>query len=275
MDGAHRPYRAPPPPDPREERDVQEFAALRSALRTMAAELEEGRRQAVQSARLRSWTEMARRVAHELKNPLTPMRMAAATVARLDAPGAAAAGEVLLEEIARLDEMARTFAQFGRMPEEPPSEVDVEELARGLVEEHRGMGVQLHLEADADLPRIQAHHEALRRALRNVLLNAVEAAGEGGEVWVRLESEGEGVAVEVRDSGPGIPPDALERIWEPDFTTKRRGTGLGLPIVRQTVETAHGGRVEARNHPEGGALFRLVLPREIPVRESSGAPEPK
>jgi len=129
-----------PPPGPRDGRGVQEFAALRSALRTMADDLEAGRREAIQAAKLRSWTDMARKVAHELKNPLAPMRMAASTVSRLDLEAAREAGEVLLEEIGRLDEMARTFSQFGRMPEGPPSDVDLVELLEGLIQQHQGMG---------------------------------------------------------------------------------------------------------------------------------------
>ncbi|RMH22635.1 MAG: HAMP domain-containing protein, partial [Gemmatimonadetes bacterium] len=96
--------------------DVREFAALEDALRRMAGELSAARSREVEAARLRSWTEMARRVAHELKNPLTPMRMAAATVARAADPALAEAGRVLVDEVARLDEMARSFSQFGRMP---------------------------------------------------------------------------------------------------------------------------------------------------------------
>ena len=256
-----------PPPTSRGHRGVQEFALLRDALRKMASELEEGREEAIQAAKLRSWTEMGRRVAHELKNPLTPMRMAAATVSRMEGKAAREAGAVLLEEIARLDDLARTFSQFGRMPEGPPSEVDVVELLEGLIRQHQaegdqggGPGTLLRLKAPTDLPLVHGHYEALVRTFRNLLLNALDAAGPQGTVDVGVEEDQDGLRIEIRDSGPGIPGDDLDRIWEPDFSTKSRGTGLGLPMVLQTIEIHHG-RVEGKNHPEGGAVFSVELPR--------------
>ncbi len=250
-----------PPPGPADTRGVKEFTQLRKALRDMADELEEGRRQAVQSAKLRSWTEMARRVAHELKNPLTPMRLAAATLRRLEGPGVREAGTVLMEEIERLDEMARTFSQFGRMPEAPPAEVDMVELLRALVDQHRSAGVEIRLSAPPDLPLVMGHYDALQRSFRNLLLNALQAAGERGEVEVELSAGDDCLLVAVRDTGPGIPEENLERIWDPDFTTRSRGTGLGLAMVRQTIDL-HQGRVTARNRSGGGAVFLVELPME-------------
>lgn len=252
-----------PPLGPKEARGVEEFALLRGALRSMAEELEEGREQAIQSAKLRSWTEMARRVAHELKNPLTPMKMAASRIQLLDDPKAQEAGAVLMEEIGRLDQMARTFSQFGRMPEGPPSQVDLAELMGDLCRQHEGQGVQCQLHTEADLPLIMGHYEALVRTFRNLLLNALDASGEGGVVRVEVSGTVEGVQITIHDSGPGIPPEQLEKIWEPDFTTKHQGTGLGLPMVRQTLRH-HNGRVEGRNHPEGGAVFLVELTTDGP-----------
>jgi signal transduction histidine kinase len=255
-----------PSPGRRGHRGVEEFALLRGALREMADELEKGRREAIQSAKLRSWTEMGRRVAHELKNPLTPMRIAATSVSRLEEEKAQEAGAVLLEEIARLDEMARTFSQFGRMPEGPPSEVDLTELLQGLVQQHDvtlpgdpSRASRIQFRSAPNLPLVQGHYEALLRSFRNLLLNALDAAGSGGEVHVSVEEVSGGVRVEIRDSGPGIPPEDLDRIWEPEFTTKSRGTGLGLPLVRQTIRI-HNGEVRGRNHPHGGAVFVVEIP---------------
>lgn len=248
-----------PPPGPSETRGVQEFATLRRALRTMAQDLEEGRKEAIQAAKLRSWTDMARKVAHELKNPLAPMRMAALTVNGMESPTAREAGAVLLEEIARLDEMARNFSQFGKMPEGPPSEVDLVELLQLLVRQHEGVGPVLIFQPLGELPMITAHYEALLRCFRNLLMNAIDAAGDGGEVTVRAWLDGGDVKVEIHDTGPGLPAEHLDDIWEPEYTTKNRGTGLGLPMVRQTI-SAHRGRVEGRNSPEGGAVFLVELP---------------
>lgn len=248
-----------PPPGPAETRGVQEFTVLRRALRTMADDLEKGRLEAVQAAKLRSWTDMARRVAHELKNPLAPMRMAATHVARMEGAVAKQASEVLLEEIERLDELARTFSQFGRMPEGPPSEIDVEELLQVLLQQHDEVGPTLTCSFEADTPLIVGHYDALLRSFRNLLLNAIDAAGDDGTIQILGRSHGGHLQVEIRDSGPGIPPDHIEEIWDPDFTTKNQGTGLGLAMVRQTI-LAHQGLIEARNNPDGGAVFVVRLP---------------
>lgn len=286
-----------PLPDPEEvsPADVREFEHLREALRSMADELEEGRRRAVESARLRSWTEMARSVAHELKNPLGPMRMAAGTVAMMDEPGAAEAGQVLMEEIDRLDDMARSFSRLGRMPEGPMSEVDLSELLDEVVAPYRQDPtdpVSIEVDVDPSLPHMRAWYDSLVRILQNLVGNAHEAASAApdGERWVRISARlagtpdekhsgptgrtGRGpepgtprvgrdgwVEMVVRDSGEGIPPAQMASIWEPDFTTKARGTGLGLTLVRQAVE-AHGGTVRVRNAEgdDAGAEFRVTLP---------------
>lgn len=258
-----------PPPAPDEARELVEIRTLRTSLRQMADELEEGRRQAVDAARLRSWTDLARRVAHELKNPLTPMRMAAATLAGDPDPRRAQAATVLEEEIARLDAMARTFAQYGRMPEGPRSDVDVGELLAALARQHATP--DLAIRVDAEPAVVHAHYDALERAFRNLVVNAVEAAdGAPGRVEVTVRSTDRFVDVELRDHGPGIPPELLGTVWNPDVTTKRRGTGLGLAMVRQTIHH-HDGTVEAANAPEGGAVFRVRLPAR-PVSDPSKPP---
>jgi signal transduction histidine kinase len=248
-----------PPKGPTDTGGVEEFSVLRDSLRTMARDLEEGRRQTIQAEKLRSWTEMARRVSHELKNPLTPMRMAADNVSRLEGRTAQEASAVLREEIGRLDEMARTFSQFGKMPESPPSDVDLVELLRSLVDQHDEAGASLELISTPNLPLIRGHYDALLRSFRNLLLNAMEAAGSGGLVELRVFQETDGLHVEIRDNGEGIPEANMDQIWEPDFTTKSRGTGLGLPMVQQTI-AIHNGTVDGRNHPDGGAVFSVELP---------------
>jgi two-component system nitrogen regulation sensor histidine kinase NtrY len=252
--------RGEPLPAPSEdETPVEELATLRDALRRMAEQLEEGRRRTIENARMRSWTDLARKVAHEIKNPLTPMRMAAVTLTRGREGPEAEAGRILREEIDRLDELARTFSQYGRMPEGPRSRVDLGELLTSLSTQHASDAtpVEVHLREHVE---VDAHYDALERALRNLIVNAVEAqeAG-GGQVDVTLEAQPEEAVVRVEDRGSGIPPELLEDIWNPDVTTKRHGTGLGLAMVRQTV-AHHGGTVRAGNRPGGGATFEVRLP---------------
>ncbi|MDB4951178.1 MAG: putative two-component histidine kinase [Gemmatimonadetes bacterium] len=256
-----------PPPSPREEEETGEFGVLREAFRGMAAELETSRERELEAERTRTWIGMARRVAHELKNPLTPMRLAIRTLERSEPRDEAEreAREVIMAESGRLEELARAFAQFGRLPEGPASEIDLRELLDYLLRTHLPPGVAPRLRAPVDLPPVRGHYDALSRAFANLLLNAADAVGGGGEgapggaVSVVMRVRDGAVEVRVLDSGPGIPAENLERIWEPDFTTKARGTGLGLALVKQTVQ-AHGGRVGARNRPEGGAEFRVLLP---------------
>ena len=253
-----------PPPSPGEGREMQEIATLRSALRRMADELAEGRRRAVEAARIRSWSTLARSVAHELKNPLTPMRMAAATLGRNREGPEAEAAAILQEEIDRLDEMARTFSQYGRVPEGPRSRVGLRELLDGLARQHDSPEVPVRVSGEE--LEVTAHHGALERAVRNLVVNAVEAQEGGGEdqepeVDLSVAREDGWAAIRVADRGPGIPDGLLDEIWNPDVTTKRKGTGLGLALVRQAVEY-HGGTVSADTRPGGGAVFTLRLPTD-------------
>jgi two-component system nitrogen regulation sensor histidine kinase NtrY len=250
---------------------ADEFAVLRDAFRRMAAELEVSRERELEAERARTWVGMARRVAHELKNPLTPMRFALHTLRRsADRPDAREALEVLEAESARLEELARTFAQLGRMPDGPPSEVDVREMLDYLLRTHLPPQVEHDLRAPDALPCVTGHHDALSRAFANLLLNAGEVVAQagGGSVTVEVREADGQVEVRVLDDGPGIAPEHVARVWEPDFTTKTRGTGLGLALVRQTVQ-AHGGRVWARNRPGGGAEFGVALPASAAVPQEA------
>ncbi len=238
-----------------------EFSVLRDAFRRMAEDLSASRARELEAERTRTWMAMARNVAHELKNPLTPIRFAVHALRRgATGPAAREALDVLAEESARLEELARSFAQFGRLPEGPPSSVDLDELLGGLLRWHLPPSVTPRVLLPEDLPPVHGHADALGRAFANLLLNAVEAVSEhSGEVRVAARVVGESVEVCIADTGPGIPLEHLGRIWEPDFSTKTRGTGLGLALVRQTV-LAHGGSCEAGNRDGGGAEFRITLP---------------
>ncbi|MBW3533682.1 MAG: HAMP domain-containing histidine kinase [Gemmatimonadetes bacterium] len=258
-----------PATDPRPS-SAGELEQLRGALRTMAADLETGRRREVEAARLRTWTEMARRLAHEIKNPLTPMRMAAAGLARREDPAVSGAAAVLMEEIDRLDDMARGFAQLGGMPQGPPSEVDLEELARSVAATWRDAPVAVSVRSEGPVPRVLGHYELLARAVRNLVVNAVEAQQGTGEVEVVVGADGDGGKVSVLDRGPGVPEELRQEVWMPHVTTKSRGTGLGLALVRQAA-TAHGGRAEVEARPGGGSRFTLALPAEPRPGDASGA----
>ena len=253
--------RSEPLPEGPPRKGAPEFEVLRTRMREMSRELEQGRKRAIEAERAEAFRETARQVAHELKNPLTPIRFAVERLRREAPPELAESVEVLAIESRRLEEMAKSFAQFGRLPEGPRALVDVAELARYTARATVPGEVKLTLDVQDGLPMIEGHHDALSRALSNVLINAVEACQRGGSITVRVARDGTngaGVVVAVRDTGCGMPPERLARIWEPYVTFKQGGTGLGLAIARQTID-AHGGQVQADSAPGKGTEIRFFL----------------
>jgi len=229
----------------------------------MAAEIEEGRRKAIETERLQAFRESARRVAHELKNPLTPIRFAIEKLKRESPYDMSETIQVLATESQRLERMAASFAQFGRLPEGPASEIDLAELARYAARSTIPESMKLRLEVDDGVPPVLADHAAVAGALSNVLLNAVDASKPGGTIRVQVKLAAirgsSAVRVSVADEGHGIPPEEIDRIWEPYFTHKAAGTGLGLAIARQAI-WAHNGTVEARSTLEEGTEIAFTLP---------------
>lgn len=244
-------------------RGAPEFQVLRERMRVMADELELGRARALEAERAAALRESARQVAHELKNPLTPIRFAVARLRRDVPVELSETVDVLAIESQRLEEMAKSFAQFGRLPEGPRAEVDVGELVRYTARATIPPGMDVNVDVAADVPMIHGHHDALARALSNVMLNAVDACRAGGGVGVKVRRAAIGgrdsVEVAVSDTGCGIPRDQLARIWDPYVTSKPGGTGLGLAIARQTV-LAHSGQVAADSSVGNGTEIRFVLP---------------
>ena len=252
-----------------ESRGAPEFALLRDGMRQMAHDLDAGRRAALEAERLTAFRESARQMAHEIKNPLTPIRFAVDRLKRSVPPELSDTVEVLQVESARLEAMARSFAQFGRLPEGPLAEIDLGELVQTTARTTVPEQVWFRLQAEEPLPLLRGYYDALSRAVANVLLNAVEACQQGGAIDARVvRLGGNELMLAVHDTGSGIPTNRVATIWEPYVTLKAGGTGLGLAIVKQTVE-AHGGRVEAQSSPEAGTEIRLIFPVTPPVLGTS------
>ena len=255
------------------QRGAPEFEVLRSGMRSMAAELERGRQRALEAERANAFRESARRFAHELKNPLTPIRFAVDRLRRSAPPELRDTVEVLAEEASRLEVMARSFAQFGRLPDGQAAEVDMPELVAKIAHATIPNHFAVTLELADGLPLVIGYHEPLVRAVTNVMVNAVEACGADGKIIVRVvrdEIRGQpAVCVAVRDNGAGIAPAALEHIFDPYVTTKPGGTGLGLAIARQTI-AAHDGIVEAESTVGTGTEIRFRLPTNGTVGVPSG-----
>jgi two-component system, NtrC family, nitrogen regulation sensor histidine kinase NtrY len=247
----------PLPPD-RPPRGAPEFAALRTALREMAETLERGRSQALEAERLRAFRETARRVAHEMRNPLTPIRLAVAQLARTPAPSTREAVDVLTAETERLEHLAREFTEFGRLPEGPAAPVDLCELLEELVRSSVPPAMTTKLTLDRETPVLQGHYDPLRRAFANIIRNAVEACGGEGELEIFAAPVAEGARITIRDHGPGIPPELEDRIFDPYFTGKEGGTGLGLALAKQTIEL-HRGTIAVERTRGGGATFVVRL----------------
>ncbi|MEO7363673.1 MAG: HAMP domain-containing sensor histidine kinase [Gemmatimonadaceae bacterium] len=244
-------------------RGAPEFEVLRSGMRSMAAELERGRQRELETERASAFRESARRFAHELKNPLTPIRFAVDRLRRTAPPELHDTVEVLAEEAARLESMARSFAQFGRLPDGPAAEIDIGDLVTRVAHNTVPESAALTLEVEDELPLVVGYYESLVRAVTNVLLNALEACRENAVLGVRVSRDRvgatDGVCIAIRDNGPGIPANALAKIFDPYVTTKPGGTGLGLAIVRQTI-AAHSGLVEAESAVGVGSEIRFRLP---------------
>jgi signal transduction histidine kinase len=236
-----------------------EFAALRTALRDMAASVQQARRAELESERLRAFREVARRVAHEMKNPLTPIRFAVSSLARTAARDQEEALEVLRAESVRLEQLAREFANLGRLPEGPPAPVDLGELMQELIRTSLPPEVVANVSVGPATPHIVGHYDSLRRAFSNVLRNAVEAMDGRGRIEATVRQWEGGVRLSISDQGPGIVEEKRSRIFEPYFTEKTDGTGLGLAIVKQAIDL-HRGTIEVMETPGGGATFVIWLP---------------
>ncbi|HEX9937582.1 MAG TPA: ATP-binding protein [Longimicrobium sp.] len=270
---------------PRELTEEREVDGRVVRLRLRRLPVEEGARGAVlvledvtaeiRSARVLAWGEMARQVAHEIKNPLTPIKLSVQHVRRAWSDGRDDFGTILdrnveavLREIDRLGEIARAFSRFGTPAEsaEPPEPLDVRRVAEDTLALYRGGddGIAYLLEVEEGTPRALAREGELREVLVNLLENARGALnGEGGEVRMVAGPAGGGawVRLDVADTGEGIAPELLPRIFEPRFSTRTSGTGLGLAIVRRMVES-WGAEITVDSTPGRGTTVHLRLRAE-------------
>jgi two-component system nitrogen regulation sensor histidine kinase NtrY len=254
-----------------------EIADLTQSFNKMLWDLQESQRRIVYLETIAAWQEIARRLAHEIKNPLTPILLAMQQVHNKYAGEDPAyrqtldqALEVVTEEVASLRALVSEFSEFAKLPSVNLQPGDLgaflEEVARGEAAE--GLPVTLtrpQLPVAADFDRM-----LLRRAVTNLLKNAREAMAETGAAGapeLALFREGEHAVLEVADRGPGVPDESKSRVFDPYYTTKHDGTGLGLAIVKKIV-LDHGGSITVADRTGGGAVFRIVLPLR-PDKEAS------
>ena len=238
----------------------------------------------LQAQREAAWGEVARRLAHEIKNPLTPIRLSAERMRHKllpamnekDALILDRGTETIVQQVEAMKEMVNAFTEYARAPRFEMASLDLNKLATEVTDLYRaqlaGRGVRLEVALEPSLAAIVGDPGRMRQLLNNLLTNSVEAleGHPGGEIRVttRLRSrDGEDFAeLAVEDNGPGFQRDLIGQVFDPYVTTKARGTGLGLAIVRKIVEE-HGGRIEADNRAEGGARVRIDLPLNESARK--------
>jgi two-component system nitrogen regulation sensor histidine kinase NtrY len=246
-----------------------EFGELFASFNRMARRLQRARARELHTARVLAWGQMARQVAHEIKNPLTPIKLAVQHVQRVFKDRRPDFEEVLdtnakeiLAEIERLSEIARVFSRYGAPAEAagPLEAVNVPVVVREALTLYMAgdEDIEYRLEVDAPPPAM-ARASELKEVVLNLLENARLAVEGFGSVGVRVRGRDGGVVVSVQDDGEGIPRDQLARIFEPHFSTRSSGTGLGLAIVRRLVE-GWGGAIEADSEPGVGTTIRLWIP---------------
>jgi two-component system nitrogen regulation sensor histidine kinase NtrY len=218
--------------------------------------------------KLAAWSEVARRVAHEIKNPLTPIRLSAERMARRlkagdpDLPLAVERGtRVIVEEVDFLKSLVDEFSRFARLPQMRPEPTDLVALAHSAVRLFEGVheGVSVRVESLLPPEPVRVDPDQIKRALVNLIDNALAACGTSGEIAVRLSGRRGGITIEVADTGHGVPIRDRERLFLPDFTTKGRGTGLGLAIVSRIVAD-HNGTIRVEDNRPRGARFIIELP---------------
>ncbi len=223
----------------------------------------------LQAQRDAAWTEVARRLAHEIKNPLTPIQLSAerlqhklaAKLGLADADMLQRSTQTIVNQVSALKNMVEAFRQYARMPEPTRQELDFNDLVREVLMLYESLAGRLQVELAPDLPRIVGDSAQLRQVIHNLLQNAEDAlAGvENPRIVVRTQPLAGGLCVTISDNGSGFPHELMQRAFEPYVTTKPKGTGLGLVIVKKIIEE-HGGSVEIANVSPHGARVTLNFP---------------
>ncbi len=231
----------------------------------------------IDAERNAAWSEVARRLAHEIKNPLTPIQLSAERIAHklggrlqpADAEFLARATQTIVNQVAAMKSMVDAFAGYARMPRAQLEALDINALVHEVLALYDAKALGLQLNLDADLPSIAGDSTLLRQVIHNLLQNAQDAlAGHSSpcvEVSTRLNNKV--VSLTVADNGGGFPEHLMTRLFEPYATTKAKGTGLGLAIVKKIVEE-HQGKIQIENRKSGGAAISIALPVFAPAGES-------
>ena len=238
----------------------------------------------LQAQRDAAWGEVARRLAHEIKNPLTPIQLSAErlrrkymnTMSEDEVQVLDRATHTIVQQVEAMKEMVNAFSDYARAPDIDINVFNLDKLAHEVVDLYRAQasGIEIVLNTDPTLPDIEADMGRVRQMLHNLIRNSIEALENcdyKGRIEVRISKtevqETEVAEIVVEDNGPGFKTGSVSQVFDPYVTTKPKGTGLGLAIVKKLVEE-HGGTIEAENADGGGAVIRIQLPVNEAAREA-------
>ncbi|UCE08442.1 MAG: HAMP domain-containing protein, partial [bacterium] len=244
-----------------------EIKFLIESFNKMADDLKTSQEKLVQAERLAAWQGVARRVSHEIKNTLTPIQLSLRRLSNQLYPDNQSVTDKSLitiqEEVESLRRLAEEFTQFARMPQIKPQQEDLNEIILSLVTliEAEPHGMSIKMELDANLPSLELDREHIRRALHNLIKNSIEASKPGSTIFIetkKLIEKDRKAKIEIRDHGTGMEPELLSKIFEPYFTTKQRGMGLGLSIVKQIIED-HNGEIEIKSTFKKGTQVMIYF----------------
>ncbi|MDT8325252.1 MAG: ATP-binding protein, partial [Bacteroidota bacterium] len=248
-------------------RGSAEIVDLMDSFNTMTARLRHSQEELAAAERELAWKEMAKQVAHEIRNPLTPMKLAVQHLHRAWKDGADQLGDIiekvtrtLIDQIDSLSRISDEFSRFGRMPRRSTRAINVTDVLTEVASLFRNHEhISIDVVADDTLPPVLADREEFARALTNILRNAIQAMHDHGTVSIRATRADAGIILTVEDSGAGIAPDLLPRIFEPNFSTKTEGMGLGLAIVKKIIDDA-GGNIRIESTEGSGTRVIIMLP---------------
>ena len=261
-----------------------ELGELAASFNRMTEDLAQQKDRTLQAERVAAWRELARRLAHELKNPLFPLQVTVENLMRAKQKAPEMFEEVfhegtatLLAEINNLKTIIARFSEFSRMPQPQRQPTQVNDVVRSVlrvfhaqlrVNDKEKNQIAVHTELADALPEISADPDLLHRALQNLVLNAIDAMPQGGDLTIRTATLGDRIALSVSDTGSGLTQEECGRLFTPYYTTKQHGTGLGLAIV-QSVVSDHGGKISVESTKEKGTTFRIELPCDFSAPSAS------